>query len=78
MSEVKNTRVSINKLRRYKLIIELYNKHKTEDIPTTRVLNKYIYPTYPISRTTLYTILSTPVDKLIKEYEAGKTITMNF
>ena len=24
-----------NKLQRYKLIMELYNEHKTEDIPTT-------------------------------------------
>ncbi|WP_188621510.1 hypothetical protein [Flavobacterium suaedae] len=70
--------VSINTLRRYKLIVELYKEHKTEDIPTTRVLRKYIYPKYPISRATLYTILNTPVDKLIKDYEAGRTLKMSF
>lgn len=56
-----------NKLLRYKAITELYLKHKTEDIPTTVVLRKYIYPVYPISRATLYTALSTPVNKLLKE-----------
>jgi hypothetical protein len=58
-----------NKLLRYKLIKELYNKHKNEDIPTTVVLRKYIYPVYPISRTTLYEILCTPVMTLLKEIE---------
>jgi hypothetical protein len=58
-----------NKLLRYKLIKELYNKHKNEDIPTTVVLRTYIYPVYPISRTTLYEILCTPVITLLKEIE---------
>lgn len=57
---------------RYKLIMDLYKKHKTEDIPDTVILRKYIYPVYPISRTTLYTILTTPVNKQIAELEAIK------
>jgi hypothetical protein len=61
--------VQINKLKRYKLIMDLYKEHKTEDIPTTVVLKKYILPVYPISRTTLYTILCTPVNKLLAELE---------
>lgn len=61
-----------NKLMRYKLIMDLYKKHKTEDIPDTVILRKYIYPVYPISRTTLYTILTTPVNKQIAELEAIK------
>ncbi len=56
-----------NKLLRYKLILDLYNKYKTEDIPVTVILRKYIYPIYPISRTTLYVILGTPVVKELKE-----------
>lgn len=52
-----------NTLLRYKLIKDLYLEHKTEDIPDTVVLRKYIYPKYPISRTTLNTILSTPIEK---------------
>lgn len=62
--------IQINKLKRYKLIMDLYKLHKTEDIPTTIVLKKYIKPVYPISRTTLYTILCTPVNKLLAEYNA--------
>ncbi|MEN2416388.1 hypothetical protein [Flavobacterium mesophilum] len=58
-----------NKLLRYKLIKDLYNKHKTEDIPTTVVWRKYIYPVYPISRTTLYEILCTAVTIELKKVE---------
>ncbi|WP_281225922.1 hypothetical protein [Flavobacterium aquiphilum] len=58
-----------NKLMRYKLIKELYQKHKTEDIPTTVVWRKYVYPVYPISRTTLYEILCTPITSELKKVE---------
>lgn len=64
-----NIGIQLNKLKRYKLILDLYQKHKTEDIPDTVILRKYICPVYPISRTTLYTILCTPVNKLLKELE---------
>ncbi len=62
--------ISLNKLRRYQLIRDLYLKHKTEDIPTTVVLRKYIYPIYPISRTTLYSILATPIERELKQLES--------
>lgn len=62
--------IQINKLKRYKLIMDLYKQHKTDDIPTTVVWRKYICPVYPISRTTLYEILCTPVNKLLAEYTA--------
>lgn len=52
-----------NTLLRYKNIRDLYLEHKTEDIPDTVVLRKYIYPIYPISRTTLNTILNCQIDK---------------
>lgn len=59
-----------NTLIRYKDIRDLYLKYKTEDIPDTVILRKYIYPVYPISRTTLNTILNTPIDReLNKVYE---------
>lgn len=61
--------LQLNTLLRYKLIKELYDKHKTEDIPDTVVLRKYVRPIYPISRTTLHTILTTPINKLLKEAE---------
>ncbi len=62
--------IQINKLRKYKLILELYNAHKNDDIPTTVVLRKYIYPVYPISRTTLYNILNTPITREMQKVEA--------
>ncbi len=52
-----------NTLLRYKLIRDLYLEKKTEDIPDTVILRKYIYPIYPISRTTLNTILNCQIDK---------------
>lgn len=59
-----------NTLIRYKNIRDLYLKYKTDDIPDTVILRKYIYPVYPISRTTLNTILNTPIDReLNKDYE---------
>lgn len=61
--------VQRNKLLRYKLIKELYQKHKTEDIPTTVVWRKYICPVYPISRTTLYEVLCTSVTIELKKVE---------
>lgn len=64
--------IKLNKLRRYQLILDLYNKYKTEDIPTTVVWRKYIYPVYPISRTTLYEILATPVKKELYAIEQTK------
>lgn len=59
-----------NKLLRYKIILDLYHQYKTEDIPDTVVLRKYIYPRFPISRTTLYEVLRTPVEKELKEIKA--------
>ena len=56
-----------NKLLRYKDIRDVYLEHKTEDIPTTVIHRKYIYPRFYISRTTLYTVLNTPINKLLKE-----------
>lgn len=52
--------------------MDLYNQHKTDDIPDTRILRKYIFPVYPISRTTLYTVFTTPVERLLKEIETKK------
>lgn len=69
-----NNRVSganINKLKRYQNIVDIYNKYKTPDVATTVVWRKYIYPIYPISRTTLYTILSTPIKRELEKAEAS-------
>ena len=68
----RQTGIKKNKLLRYKAILDLYNEKKTEDIPVTVVWRKWIYPKFFISRTTLYTILETPVQRelnKIKEQE---------
>jgi len=72
--------IRYNTLLRYSLIMQLYKKHKTEDIPDTVILRKYIRPVYPISRTTFHTILCTPVNKELTELETIKTqqLQMNF
>lgn len=52
-----------NTLLRYRKIRDLYLQHKTEDIPDTVILRKYIYPVYPISRSTLNNILATNIER---------------
>lgn len=62
--------VQKNVLLRYKAIVEEYLKYKTEDIPTTVIYRKYIYPKFFISKGTLYKALETPIDKQLKELES--------
>jgi len=59
-------------LQRYRLIRDIYKAHKTEDIPDTVILKKYILPIYPISRTTFHTIMRTSINKELKELEQMK------
>jgi hypothetical protein len=61
-----------NKLLRYRDILNVYMEKKTEDIPCTVIWRKYIYPKFYISRTTLYTILGTPVTKELKKIEEAE------
>lgn len=58
-----------NKLLRYRIIKELYLKHKTEDIPTSVVWRKYINPVYPCSRTTMYEALGTSISLELRKVE---------
>lgn len=63
--------VQRNKLLRYKLIKELYQKSVQDHpyTPTTKILEIYIMPIYPISRTTLYEILCTSITSELREVE---------
>lgn len=65
--------VQRNKLLRYKLIKELYQKSVQDHpyTPTTKILEIYIVPIYPISRTTLYEILCTSITTELKEVESA-------
>ncbi len=55
--------IARNKLLRYQKIVDCYLEHKTPDICTTVIWRKYIYPTFHISRTTLYKALNTPIKR---------------
>lgn len=63
--------VQRNKLLRYKLIKELYQQKVQEHpyTPTTKILEFYIFPVYPISRATLYQILTTSITTELREIE---------
>lgn len=63
--------VQRNKLLRYKLIKELYQKVIAEHpyTPLTKIHQIYIFPVYPVSRTTLYEVLCTPVTSELKRIE---------
>lgn len=64
---MKSLRNKKNALLRYRAIQEEYLKHRAEDIPLTRIWRNYIYPKFFISKTTLYTILGTPIEKELKQ-----------
>ena len=60
-----------NKLLRYRLIKELYNEtiKLHPHTPLTKIHEIYIFPVYPISRTTLYEVLFTNVTSELKKVE---------
>lgn len=68
MEQTKQIRArKLNKLLRYKSIMEEFDKHYNPDIPITTIYRKYIYPKFFISRETLYTIFKTPIDEELEE-----------
>lgn len=62
-----------NKLLRYKLIKDLYNKLIAEHpyTPLTKIHEHYIFPIYPISRATLYQVLCTSVTSELRTVESA-------
>lgn len=60
--------VQKNKLLRYQKIKVLYNESVKAHpyTPLTKILEMYIFPIYPISRTTLYAILTTSIASELK------------
>lgn len=64
-------KIQKNTLLRYKIIKNLYLEYKNPDIPDTVILRKYIYPKFPISRSTLNTVLNTPIEKLLAEKQTA-------
>lgn len=64
-------KIQKNTLLRYKIIRDLYLEYKNPDVPDTVILRKYIYPKFPISRSTLNTVLNTPIEKLLAEKQTA-------
>ena len=60
-----------NKLLRYKKVKELYNETIKNNayLTVTTVLEVFIKPVYPISKTTLYNILCTQITSELKELD---------
>lgn len=60
-----------SKLLRYRIIKELYTEAVKQNpyVPLTKILEIYIVPKFPISRTTLYQALSTSINKELLEVE---------
>lgn len=56
-----------NLLRRYKAVVEEFNKYDCRIIPITTIHREYIYPKFHISRDTLYRILNTPIDEELEK-----------
>lgn len=73
----KNRSIGIqrNKLLRYQKIKELYNESVKAHphTPLTKILEIYIYPVYPISRTTLYQVLFTSITSELRNIEAQQS-----
>lgn len=68
-----------NKLLRYQDVLDYYHKVKQENryINIVELHRDFIYPKFKISRTTLYTILGTPVQKELKEIKAIEDSQLN-
>ena len=58
-----------NKLLQQKMVLEIYLREKKDGVSTAHIHREHINKIYPMSRSTLYNILSTPVEKLLKEEE---------
>ncbi|MDY3352271.1 hypothetical protein PG357_09800 [Riemerella anatipestifer] len=56
-----------NLLKRYKLVMEEFNKHDCRYIPITVIHREFIYPKFNISRDTLYRILNTPIEEELEK-----------
>lgn len=66
--------ITRNKLLRYQKIKELYyaSIKQHPHTPITKILEHYIFPIYPISRTTLYEVLCTSIPAELQNLEQLK------
>lgn len=59
-----------NLLKRYRSILNEFNKYDANIIPITTIHREYIYPKFFISRDTLYTIFNTDIEKELENLKA--------
>jgi len=57
----------VHQLRKVKLVVDLYKRHKRFGYSDAFVYREYVNPTYPMSLSTFYEYLSIPIDKLLKD-----------
>lgn len=67
----------LNKLRRYQLIKQEFDKWDALGVPTTVIHKEHIYPKFFISRTTLYAVLTTSINKELAEIEVNEPIQVS-
>ena len=68
MTEIKRSK-RIHVLRRYKAILDEFNKYDSRVIPIAVIHREYIYPKYFISRETLYKIFNTLIVEELAELQ---------
>ncbi len=62
----------IHYLKKVKMICELYNATKVEDVPATVTFRKHIEPTYPMDLQTFYKYLGINYERELKQLEEKK------
>ncbi|MFC4262456.1 hypothetical protein ACFOWM_06190 [Ferruginibacter yonginensis] len=62
----------INYLKKVKLVCELYNKHKVQDVPSSITFRDYIEPVHPMHIKTFYKFLGINYERELKKLEQKK------
>ena len=57
----------IHYLAKVKLVCELYQKHKVEDVPASVTFRKHIYPLHPMDLQTFYKFLGINYERELKK-----------
>ncbi len=52
---------------------ELYQLHKQDDLPDTKIFRRYIYPVYPMTIRTFQNYMELPAKRELKELELRQT-----
>jgi hypothetical protein len=64
----------INYLKKVKLVCELYQQHKVQDVPISVTFRKHIYPLHPMDLQTFYKFLGINYERELKKLQAKKQL----